>query len=447
MREFLCESIIDAFNDGLVAVTKGDFVRTPVTGVTLRRNDELDLIFELTSRGWSEDRPERYSAGTVRAADEVIEFRHATGWAGAARGVIERGTRSRSKRTAEPETIETYSVHSVELNLQRQVQPSHVIEWISNIPDGFIWTEPVRFNVVETVTKSVGFGDGEICMTGSSKSGGRNRALHLRVSGVDLYVMRSMEPEKKDKNAGQIAYRTCPDQAFRDKVRTCLSFALGKPIVYLGHTEYCGEWIPTFMRSVDAFTVDGAVFRLHDLPPYPINKARYANVIDQNLVNDVVNALFEKFNAIKFNALAWSYWHAMCAPLHAAAIHFGSLIEQLQNNSNSVIKTPRGKLLDDETWRSLSCAILHWLQAANVDPDIRPILKGKISSLNQTPQNLVLKRLLDTLGQKTSDVEMKAWRHRNMAAHGGIGQPRRAYTQQGHTQASVPPNAGWDYML
>jgi hypothetical protein len=177
MREFLWESIIDNFNDGLVAVTKGDFVRTPVTGVTLRRNDELDLIFELTSRGWSEEKPDRYPAGTVRAADEVIEFRHATGWVGAARGVVERGTRSRSKRAAEPETIETYSAHSVELNLQRPIQPSHVIEWISNIPDGFIWTEPVRFNIVETATKSVGSGDAEICMTGSSKSGGGNKVM------------------------------------------------------------------------------------------------------------------------------------------------------------------------------------------------------------------------------------------------------------------------------
>lgn len=85
MREFLRESIIDYFNDQLVSVTKGDFVRAPVTGLTLRRDDELDLVFELTSRGWSKERAERYPAGTVRAADEVIEFRHAAGWIGAAR--------------------------------------------------------------------------------------------------------------------------------------------------------------------------------------------------------------------------------------------------------------------------------------------------------------------------------------------------------------------------
>lgn len=174
------------------------------------------------------------------------------------------------------------------------------------------------------------------------------------------------------------------------------------------------------MRSVDAFSLDGAVFKLYYLPPYPINNARYANVIDENLVNAAVNVLFEKFDAIKFNELSWSYWYAVCAPPHAAAVHFGSLIEQLQKNSNGIIKTTRGKLLDDETWSSLNSTILNWLRAAKIDPEIRPILKGKIATLNQAPQNLALKRLLDTMGLSTSDVERKAWAHRNMAAHGGV---------------------------
>jgi hypothetical protein len=321
MREFLRESIIDNFNDGLMAVTKGDFIRTPVTGVTLRRNDELDLIFELRSRGLSKERPERCAAGTVRSADEVIEFRHAAGWVGVARSVIGRGARCSSGRAGEAETFETYSAHSVELDLQRQVQPSYVIEWISNVPDGFVWPEPVNFSVVETFTKSVGSGDAEIRMTSSADSRGGNRALHLRISGVDLYVMRSIDRNENDKGAGQIVYRSCPAQAFRDKVRTCLSFVLGRPIVYLGHTEYCTEWTPTFMRSVDAFSVGSAAFKLHDLPPYPIDDPRYANdVIDQKRVSDVVNALFKNFDAIKFNELSWSYWYAVCAPLHAAAI-------------------------------------------------------------------------------------------------------------------------------
>jgi len=418
MREFFRESIPEDFSDGYVTVTKGDFLNGPITAVTLRRNDELDLVFELTLDGWSKEKPQRYPAGAVRAADEKIEFSHAAGWVGVAHGVIERGVRSHSNRVGQSETVETYSARSVEIDLQRQVQPSFVIEWVLNLPSGFIWSEPTRYKLIETFTKSVGTGDAEIRMSSSSEAGGGNKALHLRISRIDLYVMRSDDRSKNDKDAGQIVYRTYIDQAFRDKVRACLSFVLGSPIVYLGHTDYCSEWVPTFMKSVDAFSLDGAAFRLNDLPPYPINDSKYGNIINPKLVSDLVNALFDKFDDIKFNELSWSYWYAMSAPLHVAAIQLGSLIEQLQKNSNKITKTS-AKVLDDETWSSLNSTILCWLKAANIHSDIRPILEGKISSLNQAPQNLALKRLLDALRLKVSDTEMKAWKHRNRAAHGG----------------------------
>jgi len=122
MRELLRESITDYLNDELVPVTEGDFVRTPVTGVTLRRDDELNLVFELTSRGWSKESPERYPAGTVRSADELIEFSHVAGWVGTARGVIERGKRSASKGAGESERSK----------LTRRAQSSWIFRGTSN---------------------------------------------------------------------------------------------------------------------------------------------------------------------------------------------------------------------------------------------------------------------------------------------------------------------------
>jgi hypothetical protein len=82
--------------------------------------------------------------------------------------------------------------------------------------------------------------------------------------------------------------------------------------------------MPTFMRSIRALSFGGAAFKLHDLPPYPINDPMYANVADQNRVADLVNLLFEKFDAIKFDELSWSYWYAVCAPTHASAGAFRS---------------------------------------------------------------------------------------------------------------------------
>jgi len=190
MKEFLFETIADYFHDGLVALTKGDFVTTPMTGAALRRNQELDLILELKSRE-RKDKPERYPAGTVRSAEEVIEFRHMAGWIGIARGVVERDTHSSTNRAGEVETVDTYSAQSFEIDFQREVHPSFTMEWVLNLPDGIVWTEPVRFSGVETLTKIVGSGDAEIRMTRSFESHGGNQSLHLRISEIDLYVMRS----------------------------------------------------------------------------------------------------------------------------------------------------------------------------------------------------------------------------------------------------------------
>ena len=350
----------------------------------------------------------------------MIQFRHAAGWIGAARGVIARGYHSQSNSGDEPETVETFSAHSVEWNFQRKIDPAYVVEWIANVPQGFIWTEPVRFEVTRTSTKSIGSGDAGIRMTGSSRSTGGSRALHIRASEFDLYVMNSIDGENDSRRSGQIVYRGSPDQTFRDKVRTCLSFVLGRPLVYLGYTAYCPEWIPTFMKSIDGFSIDGAVFKLHALPPFPINEGRYANIIDQDLVSVIVNALLMKFDEIKFNELSWAYWYAVCAPVHATAIHFGGVIEQLQKNAGNLISPTRGKLLDDETWRSLNGVISQWLKTAKLESDIKNILAGKISSLDRAPADLVLKRLLDAMGMQVGDTETKAWRQRNKAAHGGM---------------------------
>ena len=181
-------------------------------------------------------------------------------------------------------------------------------------------------------------------MAASLSGGGSRNALHVRAGDFDLYLLMADGNDNKN-SKGQIVYKGHPDQTFRDRVRDCLSFVLGKPIVYLGHTAYDKEWRATFMKSVDAFSVGGGAFKLQDLPPYPINQPRYGNIIDGSIVNSIMNQLLTKYDAIKFNELSWSYWYAVCAPLHVSAVQFGSLIEQLQKNAGPLIFSTRGQML------------------------------------------------------------------------------------------------------
>jgi hypothetical protein len=215
MKEFLFESTFDQFNYGPVEVTSGVFAAGPVlTGAALRRDDELDLILEFRTRQWKKSQPQRYPAGTVRPADEVIEFRHRAGWTGTAHGVVEHDTVSSSTAAGEPETVETFSVRSVEIDYQRQIRPSYVIEWVLNLPDGLIWKEPVRFSGTEILTKAVGTGTAEIRMTRSLQSSGGNQALHLRVAETDLYVMKTIERDDDVRSAGQSCTKAVPIRFF-----------------------------------------------------------------------------------------------------------------------------------------------------------------------------------------------------------------------------------------
>jgi hypothetical protein len=50
MNEFFAgETLFEDFSDGLITVTRGEFLRMPVRKASLRRNEELDLILEFIS--------------------------------------------------------------------------------------------------------------------------------------------------------------------------------------------------------------------------------------------------------------------------------------------------------------------------------------------------------------------------------------------------------------
>lgn len=269
MAYFQEENLFRYFDSGFASVTKGDFLRTPITNVSLHRNETHDLIITITSAGGDQKDNKGYPAGTVRMADESIEFKHICGAVSIAKGVIHRDTNTSYGINQPTATVETYTANSVEIDFKHDVEPSYTIEWVGNLHTGWIWTERTKREIKEVFTHTINSGDAEITLSDFSSSGGGTSALHVTVSGVDLYILHSIPEDRKHKN-GQIIYKGFQPDEFRKKVRNCLSFALGLPIVYYGHTGYASDWSPTFMRSVEAFSIDGSMFRLHDMPPYPV---------------------------------------------------------------------------------------------------------------------------------------------------------------------------------
>ncbi len=117
--------------------------------------------------------------------------------------------------------------------------------------------------------------------------------------------------------------------------------------------------------------------------------------------------------------MSWSYWHAVCAPIHIAAVHYGASIEALQNSYIAHHgKNFKTSLIEKQEWWQFREESLKIVSNLNIDENEKRVLENKINSLNQTPQNIITERFLNSLGIKFSTLEHSAWQRRNNAAHG-----------------------------
>ncbi len=91
--------------------------------------------------------------------------------------------------------------------------------------------------------------------------------------------------------------------------------------------------------------------------------------------------------------------------------------EKVQRSSAMPFKADRKGMLAKTTWRELQAAIREKLAPMELPDNVGPVLKNKVSILNQFPQELALQRLLDRVGLRIGEAELGAWSHRNMTAH------------------------------
>jgi hypothetical protein len=414
------EEITNYIDDGLVRVTNSGPLLGPVKGMKIRRNKKGILILATKSDGSPNQDREGHPAGTVRQSNESIEFEHVSGGRGVVRGVVPHNYISHSRIGESTETVEKSGLTSAEINFCRKEKAAFLIEWVDNISDDCMWPHMVDYRSTRTSTETLGSQEHQLTISESGErfSGGRS-AMRLIIGGIELFLVKNSHKNRR-KRLGRIVYRSCPNREFREKARECLSFALGLPIVYYGHTEFCADWIPTSAMSLDAFSIKGSVYSLYDQPPFPIYDTRLGRMLDSRLVETIANSIFDRYDELNFRDLSWSYWHAVCAPAHIAAAHFGAVIEQFQRASSENIHASRKGMLDDEHWKTLRAKIRATLASTDIPSETLSILRNKIDSLNQAPQGMILKRLFDRLGLTLGDAELNAWRHRNIAAHGHL---------------------------
>jgi hypothetical protein len=412
----------DLVNSAPCSATNPGPLLAPIENLSIRRNADRQLILTTTTPGVARRSATLYPAGTVRRADDTIEFTSPVGFTAVAHGVVPRSwVGSHSLKPESANTREESSIHSLTLSIEHAGRARHTIDWIENFQaQDFVWPGHIADKTTRVQERVVGRGTDAITLTATDTEGsGRNHAVNIKVHDMELYLgtAGSGLPASLVR-PGFILYRGTPDEPTREKIRNCLSFALGHYLVYLGCTVLDDACNAVSLTAVNGDQLDDRVFKLAVLPPAPLG-SRYESEVEPASLSRLVNALYASYDDLQVGRLSWAYWHAMCAPVHIAAAHFGASIEALQS---AYIKThpDRLKLVGDRRqWQQLQAKLLDAVKAARVGLDVESIFANKIGGLNSMPISKLSDQVFAHLGVPLGNAEKEAWRQRHLAAHGG----------------------------
>jgi hypothetical protein len=423
MTAWQWESFESYVNSREFEVANAGPLLSPIRTFTITRNDKLDLILETIVVGnpQSGSAPV-HPAGTVRLNTETVEFAGHGGMSCVARGVSPLGKDKTWNAEHVEQTTQKARVHSLTARLRNDVTPAYTIDWLENLDEASgVWTGSFVSDRQETIDKrTLGHGAGaiELSARDTTRQMGRS-ALEMVINGVQLYLCVSdLSFSKGCKKPGYIFYVGNPDDAVRKKIREVLSFCLGNYLVYLGSTTLCEKSEIVTFSAVSPPSI-GRVFEVLVLPPAPLGD-KYQQQVDQQAVSRMANAVYAHYDELRFGAFSWAYWHAICAPVHMAAAHFGAAIEAIQDAyvRSHPAKFETKLITDKLQCESLSTAFLTAIDDAGLDPSISTILTNKVSNLNQTPRSVTSEKLLAEIGITLGPVESAAWKRRHVAAHG-----------------------------
>ena len=243
----------------------------------------------------------------------------------------------------------------------------------------------------------------------------------LNVEGHRVYVREIHTTGKRSKSQSMCMLAYCDETTieFRRKLRDCISFALGRLLVHLGQTTFSADWNITGALGVRGYSINKRAFRLPPQPPTLLSANSY-NMMESQRFNRIVSSLCANYDKLRMSHLSWGYWHAISAPAHIGAAHYGAIIEALRDayvESNPNLHG--GRIITDPTVRKkLADGLKDALDSLGVNPDMRLLLDKKKADFNRLPTRDLMKLVCDNVGVLLGPSELAAWQRRNDAAHG-----------------------------
>jgi hypothetical protein len=413
-------------HSGVFDVTDAGPLLSPMRTFKITRNSKLGLVLETLVIGDAQASSlPVHPNGTVRLTTETVEFSGNGGIRCTAHGVLPFSTSETHNAELVKETAQKAQVHSLTAQLRNDVAVAYTIDWLGNLNKGvYVWRGTSISQKRETVdTLTLGYGAEAIELSARALPlpNMNFSVLEMVVAGVRLFLCDcAPEVSKGVERPGYIFYVGDPADELRTKIRQVLSFCLGNYLIYLGSTmlSEISEIVSFSAMSPPSI---GRVSEIPVLPPAFLGNGNEL-IAEQQVVARVANAVYAHYDELRFNSFSWAYWHAMCAPVHMAAGHFGAAIEALQSAYMMAhpAKLDKTLITDKAKWTPLKEALLKSIAEAELEPAVSTILTNKVTSnLNQTPPSVLSEKMLSEIGITLGQVESAAWKRRNVAAHGG----------------------------
>ena len=398
-----------------------------VSEFSIRRDENLNLILNTTSIN-APKQTSRISPGTVWTPSDQVKFENSLlNYSVIAHGVIQT-SRSDSLILSESErsvTKETSSLTALEGILVPHSEPHFIIEWFENMGGSFIWPHSISDLTLTEKRRTLQSPKGKIVLI--SKTGfeglpqrNSNCCAHISVDGFELFVGILQDLKSNNiKKPGFILYKGNPNEEIRTKIRESLSFSLGIYLIHLGSTSFDEHWTPISFRALSAEALRNNDHRCLAILPSPLGN-RFEWEINPDQLQKIVVGLYSKYDTYQLHSAFWSYWHAVAAPVHMAAAHFGAAIESLQNDYIDNHKTSiKALILEKDVWDEIYRMIFDFISVSNVPEEDKQIFKNKLQNLNRAPQSILMNRFLEIIGIQIGEVEKLAWMNRNRGSHGG----------------------------
>lgn len=396
---------------------------SPIENFKFARMDDLSLELTTTSHMSSSRDMVRFpepKAGAVTTLDTQVSFSSSFSQSPAiAHGVHTLGIHEHADTpTRNRIREERCSVQKIECLPTSSDKIVKVAEWIDNFDLSFFhWPDRVY---VDCSQKTKFYGNDKKLLFDSLEGSNASRSgLELNVGGRELYIIPGTEKSFGGPNGqATILYEGYPDSDFRDKVRNCISLAIGVPIVSLGCVLLGEESEHLGFQLFSPYTIDQSIYKIYAFPPAPIASGN-SKIVKNEIISRIINSYFDNYEKFNLRHVCWLYWHAACSASHAQAVQLGAAIESLITTYRiaNPMAYPTG-IIEKPLAKKICKALRDALVEIDMDAEQKAQIEKKISNINQASLRVINERFFEHLGLALGDKETAAWQRRNDSAHG-----------------------------